>query len=185
MSQLLKTNKTTKTDISIEVDLPAKTSASLANAQELQAVAQDSGLRCSASSRKQSPDLSFGKTSKALSTQVDLPKFCTDSANWAIASMWKSYRQRQSEHPTYANESLWLPTPVAYADKHRPGQTKLDRRLRLLPTPTASQGFGLVKELKPYLPPGEVLNPQFVEWLMGFPEDWTDLPRSATQLSLP
>ncbi len=71
--------------------------------------------------------------------------------------------------------SSWLPTPMSYSGKHRPGQTKLDLRLRLLPTPTATQGGDFPKQLKAYLPTGQVLNPQFVEWIMGFPIDWTDL----------
>jgi site-specific DNA-cytosine methylase len=48
---------------------------------------------------------------------------------------------------------------TSYSGKHRPGQTKLDLKLRQL---------GLLMK-------GEVHNPQFVEWLMGFPTDWTDL----------
>ena len=74
------------------------------------------------------------------------------------------------------NEFLWLPTPMSYSGTHRPGQTKLDLKLRLLATLTASQSTDFPKRVKAYLTTGQVLNPQFVEWLMGFPIDWTDLP---------
>ncbi|AFY73267.1 hypothetical protein Syn7502_01159 [Synechococcus sp. PCC 7502] len=60
---------------------------------------------------------------------------------------------------------------MSYSGKRRPDQTKLDRKLRLLPTPTASQGGDFPKRVKAYLPSGQVLNPQFVEWLMGYPKD--------------
>jgi hypothetical protein len=64
---------------------------------------------------------------------------------------------------------------MSHLGKRRAGQTKLDLKLRLLPTPTASQGGDFPKRVKAYLPTGQVLNPQFVEWLMGYPTDWTDL----------
>lgn len=134
-----------------------------------------SGLKCSESSKNVNPSTLSGKTSRVPSTRADLPKSCEDSAELAICLMWRSYRLRKSVRRILGNEFLWLPTPMSYSGKHRLGQTKLDLKLRLLPTPTASQGGDFPKKLKAYLPTGQVLNLQFVEWIMGFPIDWTDL----------
>ncbi len=54
-------------------------------------------------------------------------------------------------------EFLWLDgAPMRYSGKRRAGQTKLDLKLRLLPTPTASQGGDFPKRVKAYLPSGQV-----------------------------
>jgi hypothetical protein len=89
------------------------------------------------------------------------------------------------------DSSLW-PTPRAYSfkDSHTPGLTLLDIRVRGLyqdkprywPTPTARDwrsGKGAVAR-KGHAQPltdviGGMLNPVWVEWLMGFPPGWTDL----------
>lgn len=68
----------------------------------------------------------------------------------------------------------------------------LPTTLKMLGTPTASQNYKPIRKLSPSeakgehgkaLPGsigeaypetiGEYINPQFVEWMMGFPEDWT------------
>jgi len=122
------------------------------------------------------------------------------------------------ERHTLESEYFSLPTPQAYSfqKSHRPGQTKLDVKLRLLlPTPSVcgnhnrkgaskTSGDGLVTALQKLLPTptahlaketgapsealrnhptldhilglatGQVLSPQFVEWMQGFPIGWTD-----------
>jgi len=69
----------------------------------------------------------------------------------------------------------------------RPVQTCLPDAVKLWPTPTASahKGSGQTGTMRDRLdyaaerPEGErisgQLNPQWVEWLMGFPAGWTDL----------
>jgi hypothetical protein len=69
------------------------------------------------------------------------------------------------------------------------------RKERFWPTPTATDGKGsgqndTVRDRLDYAVekpdgkriPGQ-LNPTWVEWLMGYPEGWTDLEHSETQSS--
>jgi len=89
--------------------------------------------------------------------------------------------------------SLW-PTPTTrdYKDGRKPryrnGKLQTDtlgRAVAIWPTPVASGGLdggshsrASMKKLlgTPYeVPPTGQLNPTWVEWLMGFPEGWTDL----------
>lgn len=83
-----------------------------------------------------------------------------------------------------------LPTPLAsqrYSGADRMGLPELARR-GLLPTPTVcgdynragsspTSGDGLATVM------GGPLNPQFREWLMGFPVGWTDIVSRATPSS--
>lgn len=179
---------------SLREDLHAKTSALLGNKQELQAIAPHSGLNSYESLSKVEQISLFGKTSlEHLAT--DLTQF---SGAWPKAGMMRSgklYQHPPLEHHTDAIVSSLLPTPQAYSfqKSHSPGQTKLDLRLRMLPTPTAhlAKEMGAPSEATRNQPslhhilglmPGQVLNPQFVEWMQGFPIGWTDLQHSATQL---
>ena len=85
-----------------------------------------------------------------------------------------------------------FPTPRARDWKgggiHGHGGYDLPTAIALLPTPTvsgnynragasASSGDGLATAV------GGTLNPMWVEWLMGFPAEWTALEDSATPLS--
>jgi hypothetical protein len=99
-----------------------------------------------------------------------------------------------------------FPTPTSQDAKNStlpPSQKNRDSIpgaiLRMLPTPTASQNHkpvralapseangthgtmlvGAVGDMSPELVGGQ-LNPQWVEWLMGFPTGWTDLKPSET-----
>jgi hypothetical protein len=99
--------------------------------------------------------------------------------------------------------SLWQ-TPVADDAMEREngkinsrGEPKLSAQVMLWPTPTAMTntggqamckwgGAGAREQLRKMVTPEELngsLNPQWVEWLMGFPIDHTALKRSATRSS--
>lgn len=73
------------------------------------------------------------------------------------------------------------PTSLSFGESHQPGNSKsMNDTLRLasfLPAPeTLTDGA-------PSSPPRRILNPLFVEWLMGWPPGWTDFACSATALS--
>lgn len=71
------------------------------------------------------------------------------------------------------NRSLW-PTQTAMNDTGGPALCKWG-------------GSGSREKMKSMTTPEELngsLNPQFVEWLMGYPNGWTDLKASVTPLSL-
>lgn len=71
--------------------------------------------------------------------------------------------QPHLERPTAGNEYLLLPTPMAHsrasAEYSRPGQDKLEQKLREL---------GVT-------PPGHVSHPAVREYLMGLPDGWTNI----------
>jgi hypothetical protein len=88
-----------------------------------------------------------------------------------------------------------LPTPTARDWKDGTAQScqnvepngLLGRVVHLLPTPRACSGLrssGMNRsELTTQQGVPGSLNPAWVEWLMGFPEGWTDLGPSATPSS--
>src|SRR5260221_83763 len=120
----------------------------------------------------------------------------TFSETWPRAGMTrngKAYQRVPLVRLTSVIASGLWPTPRAYsfATSHRPGLTALDVRVRGLyreksrywPTPNASNGTrGPGKpsrwtrhhqiNLEDVVGSGN-LNPQWVEWLMGYPIDWT------------
>jgi hypothetical protein len=73
------------------------------------------------------------------------------------------------------------------ASARKRGSRCLQREVRMYPTPAArdwKSGKGRKENgHSPQLPEviGGQLNPPWVEWLMGFPEGWTDLEGSETQ----
>ncbi len=84
-----------------------------------------------------------------------------------------------------AAERGFFPTPRA-TDGERGGRRDLLASLRgyeqpnrYFPTPTANRWVGLQSHGKNVV--SGQLNPTWVEWLMGFPEGWTDLEDSGTQ----
>ena len=107
--------------------------------------------------------------------------------------------QLQSEHRIGETECGLLHMPTATANQMAPSRRGRDRG-SWWPTPTASDHKGSgptimrkdgTSRLNARLdyateqrnPEGGQLNPQWVEWLMGFPIGWTDLKPSETQLS--
>ena len=94
-----------------------------------------------------------------------------------------------------------FPTPTATANQDSPNERKKWPWVFPWPTPVTNKlagGSGSYKKIKEMYERGEVteeefrsmtarnggrLNPQWVEWLMGFPQGWTDLEDSETPLS--
>lgn len=86
---------------------------------------------------------------------------------------------------------LW-PTPQAHDAKPgmakrvgrygtRAGARNLNDEVQMWPTPTANRRSGLQSHGTNAIL-GQ-LNPRWVEWLMGYPDGWTELPPSATRSS--
>jgi hypothetical protein len=110
-----------------------------------------------------------------------------------IKSRWLIFRLVPSERRTAANGFGLLPTPQphdvvalgdALADHHHYPQD-LSNAISLLPTATGcfagvkSRGGKRKGELllggRIGANPGLKLQPAFVEWMMGFPENWTNI----------
>src|SRR6185437_1357309 len=62
-----------------------------------------------------------------------------------------------------------LPTPTA--------QNALKERRIMLPSPSDPNGRSLPQRLSHMTPDliGKKINPQFLEWMMGYPKDWTEI----------
>ena len=112
------------------------------------------------------------------------------------------YAGSDPRRPSYQEANQMIPTPTAVAATQ--GQNEADgkrgqtlagaARGQLWPTPTAMTdtggaalckwgGSGARAKLKTMVSKKELngaLNPQWVEWLMGFPSGWTDLEDSVT-----
>ena len=91
---------------------------------------------------------------------------CTLSCKtWPQSGMMQNgalYQQDNLVHPIYENVSLSLPTPTAHEHKYRlKGDSQQSKCLE------AKARRGELSGQKGRL------NPEFVTWLMGFPEEWT------------
>jgi hypothetical protein len=123
-------------------------------------------------------------------------------------SSWEARRRRMLRRGYNANGAgtplgiaVRLPTPLASdsekwtrgAESHnRGGGIRLPQAVRMMPTPRASYGGkdtarrrrpgsggdDLYTRVVDEAPSGGVLNPTWVEWLMGFPLGWTVLAPS-------
>ena len=162
------------------------------------------GLRCLELYEKLNPGGLLGKMFLGSST---LPTSRRFAATWKArdtkCSRW-SFRLRRLERLISDTDCLSWPTPTVQDGKNNAGPSQFRRHtlplnaaVMLYPTPTAitnSGGAALCKwggpgaraKLKRMVTPTELngkLNPQWVEWLMGFPIGWTDLRPLETQLS--
>jgi len=81
-----------------------------------------------------------------------------------------------SEHRTTERAGFVLPTPTARLPGSEPKYLSQWRReeikdMRMCVGVKACQHYGIEKEQA--IGEGLVLNPRFVEWMMGFPQGWT------------
>lgn len=135
------------------------------------------GPTSATSSTHSNQNSSSSKTSPDTCPRDSKPSTMTFK-QWVSQLRRPSSRPRRSDSPTgeTASSSL-LPTPTAqsYGSNHggaagRTGPVRYSLQTMakkgLLPTPT---GAGRATAV------GGPLNPQFVEWMMGFPSNWTSL----------
>lgn len=128
-------------------------------------IAPGSGGKCSELSESPDLDLLSGKMSDLPDTQSrENPTALLPELLGVLPTSGTYANGHLSAQPTLARPTVekgcsLLPTPMSYSKgsgKRRPGQTKLDQRLRAL---------GHIK-------PEEVLNPEVPLWMMGFPAGW-------------
>ncbi|MDR5776240.1 hypothetical protein QCE81_30825 [Caballeronia sp. LZ002] len=145
---------------------------------------------------------SFAKYSQAscswktvqCSLLADLDEFSETWPRWGSMLSGVSYLRPMSAHHIFESASGLWPTPVASdtgsrQKRYAQGGMPLSLAVKLWPTPTAmtrTGGAALCKwggsrsreKLRTMVTPEELngpLNPQWVEWLMGWPIGWTDL----------
>lgn len=157
--------------ISSAADSHAKTCPSPEKALGSAAPAPGSGMSSVASSKRSSRRASSSRTSPPV-RDVGCPTCGETCTCWGTEPAPSRFLLSTSERPTSAKEcSCLLPTPTARA------------RAGLLPTPTV-KGNHNRKGLSPtsgdglQTAVGGPLSPRFVEWLMGFPDGWTEIEPS-------
>jgi hypothetical protein len=141
----------------------AKTSVALAVVPGWKASVADSGLKCSESFAWLNPDGSWVKIHQRSLFEGSLEY----SRTWPMQGMTRNgvaFLLPLSVPTTYELASGFLPTPVA-------SETGFRRK------PYSQGGLSLSTVI------GGRPNPEFVEWLMGFPPKWTDLEHSETPSS--
>lgn len=176
----------------------ARTSASQAKARVLTANVAASGRKWPGLLARYDHDSRSWKTAQP-SLLGDSDEF---SETWPRSGMTRTgmcYLRPTSARPICASASGLWPTPVAddtgsRSKKYAQGGTPLSLAVKLWPTPTAGNhksggylaewGGSRARETMATLVPGDQLfgplNPEWVEWLMGWPTGWTDLKPLAT-----
>lgn len=150
------------------------------------------------------PPTCSARTSQDTSPWVS-EKSSTTYRAWVTQLRRESLARQKLARTTCASDFILLPTPnTCLTDGNSTTAEKAQglRRYTLVgmarrglwPTPTASgnynrkgaseaSGDGLATVIAQHTP--GLLNPQWVEWLMGYPIGWTDLKPLATPLSQP
>ena len=173
---------------------PVKTSAQQDAAPASPAVDQDSGLKWQGLLGKYDHATRSWKTAQC-SLLADLEQCLEIWPRWGLMQDGVSYQQQTLVRHTSEKESgllLNFPTPTTgggggerSAERAGTGDLNFMARMNKWPTPTRRDGpngpEGLTrkdgKSRMDQLPnaAGGQLNPTWVEWLMGWPLEWTDL----------
>ncbi len=109
-----------------------------------------------------------------------LPEWETYSVTWPRAGMTRSgraYLLPRLVPPISAGDSSLWPTPRASGVAASASMEVVHN----IAEPRGNLEEVVAKHVGPS--PDRFLNPQFVEWLMGFPQGWTDLKDSGTPSS--
>jgi hypothetical protein len=199
---------TMESDLTLSAaDSPAKTLALPEKAQDLPVSDQDSGGNTTASSRKRGRPGSLQKMSRPYAIE-DWMKFSAAYLRSGTTQNGIVYPLQPLAPLTVETESGLWPTPTANPSNacsldaglkeaerlHPQGRWTLWSQVaaqevygrRMWPTPDASphkyrlQGNTQQSKSLNGIHGGK-LNPQWVEWLMGFPIGWTDLKHSGTR----
>lgn len=145
--------------------------------------AQDYGRKWLELSVKYDRDLHSWKTHRCLFDE-DLPQSSVILPKWGMMRRGVLFRLRTAEHPTCESEyGLWVSTPTASMTKRseafREGRLPTPQEFA---TPTArdwkdngKSPAELARNSETLASQaGGTLNPNWVEWLMGWPVGWTD-----------
>lgn len=138
------------------------------------------GLSFSESLARFDRDSSSWKTCQASLNSAEPPSLQTWPCS-VIVSRGRLYALPMLEPLTIVEGGSVLPTPTAKANLESPSFQKWPSFQRMMyPTPTTqdSENNGGPSQMKPRTKPlnsvvGGRLNPEFVEWLMGWPIGWT------------
>jgi len=170
--------KTSQAPTLFAVDSPVKMFRSLGKGRGLRGSGQHSGRSSIVSFAKFTPDGSLSKTSQGYSQvtmEGSLQKFYGNFPKSGIMQNGTLYQRQHLEHRIGGIESSSLPTPRAADYK---GAVSLKSALGVL-----KRGFS--PNLPEFILIAEQadgqMNPEFHEYLMGFPVGWTELSPQETQ----
>lgn len=154
-------------------------------------------------SAKQTRDLYFSKTSQQLELVASTVS-CKHLPSSGMIVAGRLYQPKKLAPRTFVNDGSYLPTPTACDYGKNNGRRTVNERDRyslttmarhnLWPTPcardyrTGDKPNSIRQQTREYSPnlndvaaPGGQLNPTWIEWLMGYPTEWTALEPWATQ----
>lgn len=167
---------------------PVRTSAPPGPGPVCQEQKADFGMKCTVSFAKYCHLSSFWRIHPSLFAE-DSPEFLGSWPQSGTMQNGVCWERPMSEPHTSENVSGYLlPTPTAH-DAHKPHKSDLTARQGgrslaasvMYPTPTCqdAKNNGSKSQQLRKTPPlnaviGGPLNPEFVEWLMGWPIGWTD-----------
>lgn len=173
----------------------ARTSAELAKGPASTAPAADYGQKCAGLLAKYDPGSSTWRTAQ-YSLLADSDVFLATWPRWGSMRNGESFLRQIPVLPICESASGLWQTPVADDAVERKagkwnsrGEPKLSAEVKLYPTPTAGNlksngslqewgGSGARKKMREMVSAEEItglLNPEWVEWLMGWPIGWTAL----------
>lgn len=177
---------------------PARTSAPQEKGPDLRESAVDYGVNLQGSFARYDQEASLWRTAQC-SLVEDSDAFLETWPRWGMTQSGASYLLPTPVHLSSESESGLWPTPVASDvtsrnQKYAQGGTPLSYAVKLWPTPTGGGksatsclgdwgGSGSRKKMETLVEDGEMygpLNPEWVEWLMGWPIGQTDLKPLAT-----
>lgn len=165
---------------------PVRTSQQQEKAQELTESDQVCGEKWQGSFAKYDPDTHSLRTHQC-SLLEDLMSSCQTLPAWGLMRDGECWEQPMLEPRIRGTESGLWPTPTVNGNYNRKGLSPtsgdgLATAVMKWPTPTAhnakeTNAPSEAKRNEPTLASrvGGTLNPTWVEWLMGWPLEWTDL----------
>lgn len=152
-----------------------------------------SGVKWRESSARYDLQSSTWKTHLCL-WEEDLPWSSVTLPKWGMTRSGALFQHPTLERPISATAAGLWPTITVHGNHNQPGSSKtagwgLSSAVKLWPTPTAMNssggaalckwgGAGARKKMRTMVTPEEMngpLNPEWVEWLMGWPTGWTGL----------
>jgi len=107
---------------------------------------------------------------------TDSTEYLQTFPNWGLMHDGVLWEQISLAHPTEGNDFGWWPTPVAtdYMTGQTNGITYTGKRFVRTSQKTGTE-FGAKLTSAYRLMTGSHLPANFSEWMMGFPQDWTEL----------
>jgi len=164
-----------------QVDSPAKICQSqIKKEMDLMESVAECGEKWHGSLAKYDPDLLLWRTPQC-SLIEDLIECLEIFPKWGLMRNGELWEQMPLAHPTDEKEFGYLPTPTA-SDQFNGNTKGIEYRNKRIIRTSQTTGTEFGAKLTDFyrLINGVNLHPNFAEWMMGWPQGWTDLKPLAT-----